>query len=65
MTRREGKSHSSTRGARLTKASGRFSTSSLLTGARIAGALAGFVTQVVLARMWSRAPVPAPESGVS
>ncbi|MBK5198905.1 MAG: oligosaccharide flippase family protein [Methyloceanibacter sp.] len=50
MKRHGGDSHRSTRRARLTKASGLFSTSSLLTGARIAGALAGFVTQVVLAR---------------
>jgi O-antigen/teichoic acid export membrane protein len=49
MKRHSGDSHMSGRRA-LTKASGLFSTSSLLTGARIAGALAGFATQVVLAR---------------
>ncbi len=46
--------HDSSRGkgssALLTKVIGLASTSSLLTGARIAGAVAGFATQVVLAR---------------
>jgi O-antigen/teichoic acid export membrane protein len=50
MSKRGGNSHGPARGARLIKVSGLFSTSSLLTGARIAGALAGFATQVVLAR---------------
>jgi O-antigen/teichoic acid export membrane protein len=50
MKKHAGDSQRPGRTARLTKASGLLSTSSLLTGARIAGALAGFATQVLLAR---------------